>query len=244
MTGPQRPPEAVALPAVQEDRLAFLHAAGSQRDVRPKSEFIVERCRGRSVLDIGCINHSAANAITLGDDWLHRRIKDAAASVTGLDTLAEDAAVLNGRGYDITVADAQDFDLGRTFDVVVAADLIEHLTDIGGFLRSVQRHMTQGSSLILTTPNPFGFEQMMQVLLRGRAVVNAEHTVWLDPGVAFALLQREGLEVSAFQWIDSDPGWRPGSTATRVLHSTGRAVGRLRPMVRPNYALVAKLASV
>lgn len=241
MKQPREAARAVAVPSFDQARTDFLNTAGRRRPVVSKTKLILSRCTDRTVLDIGCINHSAENAIALGEEWLHRRIRDVARSATGLDMLADDAERLNQKGYDIAVADAQDFDLGRTYDVVVAADVVEHLTNLSGFLRSAKRHMHAESILILTTPNPFAFAQMMQVLLRGRVVVNGEHTIWLDPAVAYELLQREGLRVTELEWIDSDPGYRPETWPTRLLAIAAEVAGRARPLVRANYALVARL---
>jgi 2-polyprenyl-3-methyl-5-hydroxy-6-metoxy-1,4-benzoquinol methylase len=241
---PRHSPRAsLNLPQASAGREQFLDAAARAREIVPKEDFVLERCRDRQVLDIGCINHSADNALALGDAWLHARIRGVAASVVGLDVLEADSAALNERGYDIVVGDAQDFQLDRTFDVVVAADVIEHLTDIGSFLRSVRRHLHAGSELVLTTPNPFSFAQMMQVLLRGRAVVNAQHTVWLDPAVLYALLDREGYEIADLQWIDSDPHYRHETVPTRLLERAATLVGRRRPLCNANYAVVARVAS-
>lgn len=40
------------------------------------------------------------------------------------------------------LADAQNFNLARTFDAVFAGELIEHLDDFNGFLCSARRHLT------------------------------------------------------------------------------------------------------
>lgn len=233
---------ASAVPAASAERSAFLAQVADRSPIVPKADFVVEHCRDREVLDVGCINHSASVAIGMGEDWLHRRIQRVARSVTGLDILAADAEELNRRGFDVVVADAQDFDLGRTFDVVVGGDIIEHLSDIGGFLRSVRRHMTPESLLVLTTPNPFNFAQMAQVVLRGRVIVNAEHTVWIDPSVMHELLGREGFVPVALRWIDSDPGVRADGAAARALQRAADLVGRVRPMTRANYGVVARVA--
>lgn len=233
---------ATVIPVPAADRTEFINRIARQRAVIDKAELICDICRGRRVLDVGCINHSAEVALDQGERWLHHRIKRVAGSATGLDLLAEDAAALNARGYEIIVGDAQAFDLNRTFDVVVAADLIEHITNAAGFLKSALSHMDEQSILVLTTPNPFDFSQMMQVLVRGRAVVNAEHTMWLDPGVMFETLQREGLRVTRFEWIESDPEYRPETWPTKLLERTSAAVRRFRPLVRANYAVVAQRA--
>jgi hypothetical protein len=103
--------------------------------------------------------------------------------------------------------------------------------------------MTPSSLLVMTTPNPFDFSQMMQVLLRGRVVLNAQHTVWIDPHVMCELLDREGFEPVCMEWVDSDPGARPEGWPSRALARTASVVSRFRPVTRPNYGVVARLAS-
>ena len=104
---------------------------------------------GSSVLDVGC-------ASRYGNlDWLHGRIAAEFSDQVGIDINEATIDELQGQGYDVQVADAQHFDLGRTFDVVFAGELVEHLDDFHGFLQCARRHLTPGGRLILTTPNSF-----------------------------------------------------------------------------------------
>jgi 2-polyprenyl-3-methyl-5-hydroxy-6-metoxy-1,4-benzoquinol methylase len=227
---------------VPAERDAFLKVVARSRPIVTKESFVLGRCRGRTVLDVGCINHSAATALALGDRWLHKQLTEVAASVVGLDFLAEDAAVLNEAGYAIEVADAERFDLSRQFDVVVAGDVLEHLANLGEFLERARSHMHPASDLVITTPNPFSFAQMMQVLIRRRVVVNREHRVWLDPSVIFELLEKSGFRITEFSWIDSDPEFVPTTLATKILAAVSRTAGWLQPLCRPNYGVVAQIA--
>ena len=47
--------------------------------------------------------------------------------------LARGGRILKAQGFHVISADAECFDLGRTFDVIVAGDIIEHLGDLNGF---------------------------------------------------------------------------------------------------------------
>lgn len=168
-----------------------------------KEELISGLCHGKEVLDIGCIDHSYRTALDLGDDWLHGKIKGVAEKVTGLDILAEDAAVLNGLGFDIIVADAENFDTGKKYDVINAGDIIEHLSNIGSFLDCVGRHLKDNGIAIITTPNPFNIEQFCSILFSDSVVVNDQHTVWMDPMVFWQMATRHGFEVTEFFWIET-----------------------------------------
>ena len=212
------------------------------RDECPKDAFIVDRCTGHTVLDLGCVDHSAEVALGLGEDWLHARIKRVATSVVGVDQLADAAAELNSLGFDIRVDDVQDFDLGQTFDVIVAGDLIEHLSNIGQFLDAVSRHMHPGSIFIITTPNPFNLEQAMNGIFRNKTFVNEEHTVAIDPKAMHQLIERSPMTIVDFSWIDTRFHFRLEKVAARwVVNPLVEWTMKRRPLVRRDYGVVLSL---
>lgn len=168
-----------------------------------KNELIVGLCKGQRVLDLGCIDHSYETAIKLGDNWLHKRIKTVAKQVIGIDNLEKDASLLNEQGYYIINANVENFDLGQTFDVIIAGDIIEHLSNIGMFFDSVKKHMDSCSILVITTPNPFNLEQSMSAIFNNYINVNDQHTTWLSPHNFWELSLRKTLSVLDFYWIDT-----------------------------------------
>lgn len=52
---------------------------------------------------------------------------------------------------------AEDFNLGTDFDLVVSFQVIEHLYNPTAMIANVKRHMKPGATLIITTPNLSGF---------------------------------------------------------------------------------------
>ena len=52
------------------------------------------------------------------------------------------------------MGDAEHFALDRQFDTIVAGDLIEHLGNVEGFLKSVMGCLAPGGKLVIQTPNP------------------------------------------------------------------------------------------
>jgi 2-polyprenyl-3-methyl-5-hydroxy-6-metoxy-1,4-benzoquinol methylase len=209
--------------------------------VLDKGDLIAELSRGRRVLDLGCVNHRLEREGAGPGAWLHERIRAQAAEVVGLDILESAVEVLRSRGYRAVAADAQDFDLGETFDVVVAGDLVEHLSNIGSFFVAVERHMRPDSLFVLTTPNPFFVGRFVTAFARNFVSVNREHTVWMDPKVMYQAVSRSGLEIVAFSWLGTphqDLGIRGlrGWLARRFVG----AVSRLRPVMRGDYAVVLR----
>ncbi len=225
------------------DRESYVAHVRSQRPILPKDALVLDLCAQRSVLDVGCIDHSYGVALELGEDWLHARIATVADSVVGLDLLEADAAELNARGYHIVVGNAEDFDLSREFDVIVAGDLIEHLSNPGRFLEAAARHMGPDSRLVVTTPNPFNVEQFFQAAFRNQVMVNPEHAAWLDPEVMYELVSRSSLRIVGFEWVDTRFRFvlRGGRVLRRIVNPLASEIMRRRPLLRRDYAVTLAL---
>lgn len=162
-----------------------------------KIKFVTDRCRGKSVLDLGCVQHDARFAEN--KFWLHKAIHNVATDVLGLDLHREGVETLVAKGYDMVHGDAQDFDFDRTFEVIVAGDLIEHLSNFGGFLDSAARHMDANSQLIICTPNPWHWHKVIKAAM-GPVPVNEEHTCWMCPQTLAQLAERSGLLVDHVEY--------------------------------------------
>jgi trans-aconitate methyltransferase len=217
----------------------FIQYVTNYRALPAKDTFIVDACRGKTVLDLGCIDHSAETALALGERWLHRQIKAVANDLVGVDILKEDVHKLNQLGYQITASDISDLDLRRQFDVIIAGDLIEHVSNIGHFLDIVEKHMHEKSVCIVTTPNPFNIEQTMLAIFQNQIAVNSQHTCWLDPRVMYELVSRSRLSITDFHWVDTRFNFpvqrKRWKTVTNRLTSY---LMRKRPILRRDYAVV------
>ena len=163
-----------------------------------KIAFTVGHCSGRSVLDIGCVNHNPQNYKSRY--WVHKAITAVSKDVVGLDDSTEGVSYLTSLGYNIVAADAQNFNLGRRFEVIVAGDLIEHLVNFDGFLRSCLQHLEPHGRLLLSSPNPWYWKNTARAMLYPEVKNNIEHTCWLCPRTMRQLLARYGMEVEELRF--------------------------------------------
>lgn len=174
---------------------------------------------GDKVLDIGCVRHSLD-----GQNWespppgefLHADLRRKAADVVGMDLVEDEVARMNAAGYDVRVGDAEQFEIDAEFDVIIAGELIEHLSNPGLFLDRCYEHLADDGRLILTTPNPRRFHMLLWYLLGREQRVNREHTLWLDNYVIEELARRSGFEVVDWDWYR--PGYR---LSTKLLYRLG-----------------------
>lgn len=161
-----------------------------------KIKFAVEHCRGKDVLDLGCVHHNPENYKSRF--WLHKALAEVSKTLEGMDLYEEGVKYLQEVGYKIHVGNAENFDLGKKYDVIVAGDIIEHLGDLSGFLVSCKSHLKPGGKLLISTPNPWYWRNVIKALLFGTVSNNPEHTLWMCPVTLSHLVSRYGMKLE--QW--------------------------------------------
>jgi 2-polyprenyl-3-methyl-5-hydroxy-6-metoxy-1,4-benzoquinol methylase len=164
-----------------------------------KESWIGRFVENRRVLDLGCACHRFGRTDLPS---LHAFIAQKASETLGVDYLPEEVEKMRAEGFDVVCADAEALDLGRTFEVVVAGDIIEHLGNPGTFLQRVGEHLEPGGLLLVTTPNPVTLERFLRVLLRGDAGGNKEHTCWFTARVLRQLAARHGFAVHQEAYVN------------------------------------------
>lgn len=163
-----------------------------------KTAYVTSRCAGKRVLDLGCVMHSP-------EAWksrffLHRAISEVAAETVGLDLNPAGVERLNGVGFQAVVGDAEAFAFDQPFDVIVAGDLIEHLGNLEGFLKSCMAALAPGGMLIVQTPNPWYWRNVAKAVLYREVPNNVEHTCWFCPRTFRQLVDRYGLTLNAVEF--------------------------------------------
>ncbi len=138
---------------------------------------ILELVQGRDTLDVGCAE--GPGKVDL-EQTSHTRLAEATGSLFGIDTAASEIERRQVQGYNVAVADAQSFELGRKFAVIVTADLIEHLGNSGVFPERAGEHLRPGGLRCIVTPNALSLNNALKSLARLRVRVNTEHICWYE----------------------------------------------------------------
>ncbi|HMS19007.1 MAG TPA: hypothetical protein PKC46_00470, partial [Sphingorhabdus sp.] len=103
-----------------------------------RTDLILNRCRGRSVLHLGCTNHPYTQDSIDQGMLLHFDIAKVAGELYGFDYDQEGIDTLAVAGVDhLYRADLEKLDeveLDRKFDIIIAGEMIEHLSNPGLFL--------------------------------------------------------------------------------------------------------------
>jgi 2-polyprenyl-3-methyl-5-hydroxy-6-metoxy-1,4-benzoquinol methylase len=190
--------------------------------------YILDACRGASVVHLGCVDHPLLDDRLATGDLLHAKIHDVADVLFGVDLADAGIARLKDAGYqNLYVGDIQEpLRLPRRFDVVVASEVLEHLPNPGRFLRAVPTLLADDGQLLLTVPSA----QSLRVAInaaRGKEVVHPDHTAYYSPRTLQTLLEAHGFVVEEMQPYWTAP--RPHGALGRAYDRAIRAVGWLSP---------------
>jgi len=177
--------------------------------------------RGRSVLDLGCgvgtfaVEAARRGAWAVGLDPAAAAL-EAARAVAGAEGV-EGARFVRAEAERIPFA-------AESFDVVIAADVTEHLDDatLSAALAEVARVLRVGGVLVLYTPAPSHLFERLRA--RGFLLAPDPSHIGLRPaGVLAERVRCAGLEVVQVRYLPSHvPGWR------WLEWALGRWVGLLR----------------
>lgn len=159
-----------------------------------RDNYLLNECNGKAVLDIGSCEHT--EEYINQENWFHRKLANKAKRVVGIDINKKLCDYAKNLGFDIRYMDAcSEESLGIKFNIILAGDVIEHVSNIAGLLRFIKRHLAYDGKVLITTPNPFYYRHFKSVLKKGTFVANFEHTCWITPTCMNELAIREGLNL-------------------------------------------------
>ena len=115
----------------------------------------------------------------------------------------------------------------RTFDTVIAGEIIEHLRDPYGFLEGLHSVMTRTSKLIISTPNPLGSPVVLFEYFQSKRFFYAhDHLYYFTPRWVRRMLERSGFNVQTVKgvglWSPIGPVVPcPASVSYQVIYTAG-----------------------
>jgi 2-polyprenyl-3-methyl-5-hydroxy-6-metoxy-1,4-benzoquinol methylase len=211
-------------PVVLARRAETLRAAW-RHPVADRVGFLEDRCRGKLVLDIGCVAHDVERMKSA--NWLHGRIAAAAKRCVGVDVLSDGVEAMQEQGFEAVLQDLGD-GLGELadiapFDVIVAGELIEHVEALNMLFDVASSALAPDGEMIITTPNPYAPHRVRAAQL-GIVWENVDHIVYAFPSGMAELAERHGLVLAeASTTVDRRPS---GSVKDRLRTAVRRLRGR------------------
>jgi 2-polyprenyl-3-methyl-5-hydroxy-6-metoxy-1,4-benzoquinol methylase len=167
-----------------------------------KEDFIVGISSGLNVLHLGCVGFTDLDGearVKSAKRSLHWKLTQCS-KVVGVDRSRAVIEELRKLGIfdNVVVGDVERLDelpLNQKFDVVIAGDIIEHLSNPGQMLDGIKRFCRTDARVIITTPNAFGAPNYLRYST-GRFREGAEHVMSFNEQNLVTLLQRHGYAIA------------------------------------------------
>lgn len=153
--------------------------------------------KDKRILDVGCYNGRIGILLKAGGN-----------KVFGGDLSEAAVRMAQEKGIVCLKADAAESlpFKDKTFDVVLAAELIEHVFNLDNFILEIKRVLKTDGSLVLSTPNMaslgrrlillFGRNPMIEI---GTGPESAGHIRYFVKESLFRLLAKHGFKISMFE---------------------------------------------
>ncbi len=187
---------------------------------------IRELCRGKKVLDIGCCAHGEF-AGRGSNNFLHGEIAKIASELVGLDNDRESVAEMAKQGFNVLCGDAENLQaIGLSgFDVIVAGEIIEHLSNPGMFIQGAYELLSPGGYFLVTVPNAWSFTRLKQLRkgIDDSLWTHDQHTCWYSKATIQALLKR-------FDFVIETSGFC-------TMHRSNQPLKRFRDSIRLGWAM-------
>jgi 2-polyprenyl-3-methyl-5-hydroxy-6-metoxy-1,4-benzoquinol methylase len=208
-----------------------------------KEAAILEMARGQRVLHLGCVGFTDLTAnerIRLAHKTLHYLLTQCA-EVVGVDLSAAVVREYERLGIfsNILIGNVErlsDLALNQTFDLIVAGDIIEHVSNPGLMLDGIKRFCRLGTRIVITTPHAFGLPNYLR-FLAGRFRDGMEHVATYNMQNLAALLARHGYLVEEMATC-YQPRARPHG-----LFILGKLLLRRVPQLGGTLFVVARLST-
>ena len=180
-------------------------------------EYLKNLCRGKKVLHLGCADYPFTEPAIKNKTHLHFELMKIADEVYGFDYDQPGIDILQNHGatklYRADLEKLDEVPLDEKFEIIIAGEMIEHLSNPGLFLRGIKRFMNADSNLVVTTINAYAGMRFLVYGLRGKGGTNEpvhpDHVAYYSYSTVRLLLKRENFKIDKFAFYDVGTPHRP-----------------------------------
>ncbi len=128
--------------------------------------------------------------------------------------------------------------LGKKFDIIVMADIIEHVNNPVDLLKFYSQFLTPDGKMLITTPNAKRIQDSINIFLGGDYWINEEHTMWLCPKTMMEIIERAELKPLDFFWLKDYAKNTPIISKAGIINALSAILTKLRRSYQPNFMFV------
>jgi len=208
-----------------------------------RNTFLVAAARGKSVLHLGCADAPYFHRRGGDGTLLHSQLVAVAREIVGVDVNQEGVRFLtDDLGFkDVIRGDVEslaELKFNRTFELIVAGELLEHLPNPGLCLTGVKGLLAKDGALLVTVPNAFSLKGFLRVA-RGVEFVHPEHVAYFSSVTMRRLLELCGYSLVSHAYYVSKSASRLKRAVDILMFSLVRCFS---PYLSDGLVVEAKVA--
>ncbi len=191
-----------------------------------RTEFLRSVARSKTVIHVGFVDAGYEREQRNAGSWLHQDLARVAKHIVGVDINERGIRRAISDGYEAYQIDLSDpsadvSQLPFDADVVIAGEVIEHVENVGAFVRGIARVASLETKIVFTTPNSSSILQAV-LAFAGREVCHPDHVVSFTPSTLPGLLERCGLELESMATYSSKVRLDTAGEGGRAVALVGR----------------------
>lgn len=171
--------------------------------VLKRETLILDLCKNKNVLHLGCADWPFTEELISKSGLLHGKLYLEAKNLAGVDLSKKGIEYLKKIGYEnLYVGNVEQINtlgINEKFDVIVAGELLEHLSNPGMFLANIHILMNDCGVLIITVPNTFAIREQLRAIM-GIERVHPGHVFYFSPLTLGHLCRRYNFRVKKYYY--------------------------------------------
>ena len=167
-----------------------------------RDDYILKFCKDKRVLHVGCTAYPFFREALKGDYLLHEKLSKITNQLVGIDIVKEELEVMRKRGYDARLVDARhmsDHPWNDSFDVILLADVIEHISNPGLVLAEAKKLLREEGKIVISVPNALGIIRFLKSFFRYEQV-HPDHVAYYSSGTLGTLAKTLNLDLIETGW--------------------------------------------
>jgi len=205
-----------------------------------RMKYFAEWCKNKNVMHLGCSSGTYIHDRIKRGTFLHSILNDTAQNLAGLDIDAKSLETMKELGfsnlYEGNAEKLSESNIKEKYDIVIAGDLLEHITCPGAMLEGVKELLDENGKFIISTNNAFGVHYQIRRWL-GRFTEHFEHVCFYSPETLVHLFERHNYKVVDLYAAYTVP---PHSLSDKILFTIGKPIFKLFPVLAGTLVVVAE----
>lgn len=185
---------------LRQDGARWVQTAGSDTTtIYNRIDFILDHCKGRTILHIGFTDHPFTVEKIKDGSLLHIQLKKVADSLIGVDNVKDSVDAYTNATGDKQVFYTDILDqyppevVVQNPEIILLAEVLEHLTEPQKAVDTIYATFQDGTKLIVTVPNYAGLDSLAASLNKTESI-HPDHHWYLSPYTLTRLFSRDHFE--------------------------------------------------